>query len=315
MIITFLLFLLLIPACAFANIPLPTILAFSIPFWVAWSTMVVSFLVIVIIEAAILCFYFKQPRREALSLALKVNIITTLFGFGLTFNPLSIFGLVAVVVFAAKWMRTKLKWKALVVIPTSVLIGAIIVLLWIVQPTIPRMILQFYATMLFSFILTVFFEACLFAPKAGVRRAWRWSITANGVSYFIFFSALLIGGFRSGAFAFIDWPLHEIRRQRDSSAMDRQKVLNQIEELYEWEGSGKSWMLSSPLGKNPSPRWELGIAERWAKRGYIPDAEELFALISKYRKRPSDPRNYLWDGWKMAEVALTKARKKASVPP
>lgn len=168
------------------------------------------------------------------------------------------------------------------------------------QPTVPRMVAQFYAAMFYSFAMTVFFEAAIFTRKAG-GRAWRWSLAVNGASYFLLFSVLLGSGFRSGSLIQLEGPRWQLARNSRNTE-HRSEAIRKFEELYLWEKSSKSALpdgLQWPIG-------ELQLVTDWAAQGHQADAKDLYAVIAKYRPRHIDGSNAehydYW--WATAEDAI-----------
>jgi hypothetical protein len=171
------------------------------------------------------------------------------------------------------------------------------------QPTVPRMVIQFYATMLYSFLATLFFEAAIYAWKAGGRQAWRWSLAANGASYLLLLIILLLTGFRSGSLISLEGPRFELARWGYPIMTDRREVIRRFEEFYLWERSAKRARAVNDI-QWPIP--ELRVVERWAKDGHQSEAKQLYSVIAAYRPRHitgSDAASYD-KFWTAAEAAL-----------
>ncbi len=302
-----LLIVLLLPSTTFANIPLPTLFAFGVPVWLAFYNSLAFLLAIVVIEAVVLKVFFAQRWAIAFRLSLGANAMTTAIGF--LMSPLGFIFLVflfAVVVLSAWLMRTRLQWKAKVRTPIWIGIGVIGLSLIPPQPTVPRMIIQFYLTMLYSIFLTILIEAGIFAPQAGAKRAMRWSLAANGASYILLLGFLFFAGFRSGAFILNDWPIWQLQFRQEK--MSRGEIIDAISEIYEWERSGSRFRLRGAGNlQTELPLTELRMVSKWAEAGEVEEAEELYNTVSKYRTKP-DKDDYIYDYWKEAEDAISEAK-------
>jgi len=303
----------LFPSAAFANIPLPTLFAFGVPFWLAFYNSFLFLLAIVVVEALVLKAFFTQSWLIAFRLSFGANLMTTAIGFLMSPHPSILLFLFAVVVLSAWLMRTRLQWKPQLRIPIWIGIGAIGLALIPPQPTVPRMIIQFYLTMLYSIFLTILIEAGIFAARAGPKQAIRWSLAANGVSYILLFGFLFAAGFRSGALILNNWPIWQLQFRQET--MSRGEIVDAMSEIYQWERSGSRFLLRGP--RNPEaelPLTELRMVINWAEAGHLAEAEELYNTVSKYRTKP-DEDDSLYDYCKDTEDAISEARTRQSEVP
>jgi hypothetical protein len=291
---------------ASANIPLPTIMAFSIPFWISLLAFVISFIAVVGVETLVLAWGFRQSKWVAFKLALEVNIITTLIGFTLSLHPLNFLaGFIIIPILATHWLNTKLGFKgwqrALVVVVILAGIGTAQVP-W--STAVPMLVLQFYWSIVVAFLLTLMFEACLLAPVSGRGRAWRWSLAANGASYCLLLLVLLLGGFRSGAIADTSWQMFV----HSHNQLERNETIAYLQEIYEWEKSADDTPFVSELRIKHAPHQMVKMISTWANNGHVRDAEELFAVASEYRDVKSS--DWISTDWNGARESLEEARNR-----
>jgi len=259
---------------------------------------------VVVVEATVLALAFRQSWRVALGLSSLANLVTTVLGLMLVATK-GIGLIIFFVTFACAYvaLAAVFKWRVWLRVLFLVLFPIITFLtVFIDQPTVPRMIVQFYATMLYSFLMTLFFEASIFAWKAGSRQAWRWSLAANGTSYLLLFVFLMVSGFRSGSLIALEGPRYELARL-SYSTMDRREVIRRYEEFYLWERSARR---SPSTDDFEWPIPELRVVKNWAKAGHKPEAKDLYSVIVAYRPRHiagHDAKTYDYF-WAEAEGAL-----------
>ncbi len=70
----------LVAVSAWADEPIPVLLGFIAPLWLAVITVGISFAVISAVEAAVLMWLLRLPWREALRLSAQANLVTTAVG-------------------------------------------------------------------------------------------------------------------------------------------------------------------------------------------------------------------------------------------
>jgi hypothetical protein len=276
------------------------VFALDLPLWAGMSTFVSSLILVIAIDTLVLMVVFRQPACQAASLVFRANVVSTLIGAFLSFYPLLLLSLIIVPWVAVSMARKRFGWqkRQLVAVAVTIVLGIIILLF--PQPTILRTIVQFYATIIGAFALTVFFEAAVFARKTSPRIAWKWSLIANSASYAVLFAILLLMGFRSGAFAIREFHVAQLRRAPHQTAEQRIAILRQLEEYEMWQQSGARSAIRG--GEQSSPFMELVMVQSWAKNGYVDDARELLALVNRYT-----PTHTEWDAqfWRDAEDSVS----------
>lgn len=296
--------LLLAHGNCFANVPLPTIFAFDLALWAGVTAFVLSLIVVLLTETAVLVFLFHYPFRRATVLVAVANLVSSLAGAVLSFHPLELIGLVLVSVWCAGRARVRFRWAVWQSLWLGLAIPVLFVAVLWPQPTIIRTIVQFYATVIGAFALSVLIEALIFAKTVSPRQAWRWSLAANGASYVILGVVLLLAGFRSGAFAVREWHVFQLRHAPSTSAQQRAEQIRTLEEFYMWEETGmrSSIRMADALR---GPWMEIGLVKTWAEKGYQDDARELMQVIGRYN--PVPPTSDSWEShqWREAEEAVS----------
>lgn len=305
----------IIPTTLFANIPLPTVFAFSVPIWLGFSTFLFSFIAVVIIETYVLKFCFKKDFRKSFQIIIIVNAITTFIGFMFSSGFIGL-SLIATIIFIHYLIRKNFKLNPsrdtfLTIFYIALFIGSFFIQLFNFGNTIiESIIINFYLVMFYSFLVTLFIEGLLFAHITKQKNAFRWTFYVNGASYFFLFFILLIGGFRSSTLALTDWPIFKLRSQANRNT-DKREILRNINEIYEWKQmKSKSSFLNSFIKKYETvPSFELEIVKNWAEGGNVKESEELMNLILAYHKM-SDKDYYPYYKWKEALEEIEKAKEK-----
>lgn len=298
----------LMPAAASANEIIASVAAmiptlwFGVPGVSTFVSMLVMLAAVVLVETSVLVFAFRQKLLPALWIVFLANLATTLLGMMLvSVKGIGIIIFLISLSFAYVSVAKVFKWQMSLRWPFMICFVVITFFVAFVdQPTVPRMVAQFYTAMFYSFAMTVFFEAAIFARKAG-GRAWRWSLAVNGASYFLLFSVLLGSGFRSGSLIQLEGPRWHLARNSKNTE-HRSEAIRKFEELYLWEKSSKSALQDGvqwPIG-------ELQLVTDWAAQGHQADAKDLYAVVAKYRRRHIDGSNAehydYW--WATAEDAI-----------
>ena len=101
--------LVLTPTKAWANIPVPGGFGFLAPFWLSWKTLGLVFTGIVLLEMGIASFYGKLSWRQSFNLIIIANLFPSTLGMFFSFN-MSIF----IIIFPCLWLFRKSfseKWK------------------------------------------------------------------------------------------------------------------------------------------------------------------------------------------------------------
>ena len=289
---------------AHANIPLPAVFAFNFPFWLGLLFFCVSFVLVIVVETMVLVWRYHQPWGNSLVLIIGANLASTAVGFAFSLHPLEFLAGLVFLVLLPGMLKRAFGWPYWIGIP---MVLPAIAIGWAVlapYPSVPALVAQIYAAMIVAFVLTFLIETLVMKRTAGPDMAWRWSLSANLASYAMLMLLLWVGGFRSGAIADTSMPIMYAVHVRD-----HQKTLMQLQEIYEWERSADTWRLGSPLhlvGRSAS--MELFAVEAWAENGDLQGAQDLMALLRRYRQ----PADWDFNQWKNAEKAIAEARVKAA---
>jgi len=289
---------------AHANVPLPSVFAFSFPVWLGLTFFLFFLATMIGVETVVLVWRFHQPWRRALGLVALANFASTAAGVFLSAHPLECLVLPVFFLTLPFLLRKAFLWEYESAIAFTALAVFCTVLALIPAGDLSVMIVQIYGVLALAFGLTVLIEAFVYVAFAGPRAAWRWSLSANLASYAVLLAFLWTAGFNTGVIAYTGRPIHEA-----TFLQNHAKVMERLSEVYESERSARGWRFRRPLAaEQRTPFRELSLVRQWAEEGGVRDAEELYKLVRRYREPQAD----MYDEWRDAREALASARDQAA---
>ena len=290
---------------AHANVPLPGLFAFALPFWLG-ATFFFSFLALaIVVETAVLTLRYHRRWHEVLRFVVVANLASTVVGFLFSFHSLECMVFLAFFILLPRLLRSAFGWSYLIAIPVAVLCAALVWLAIIPAFGVSGMVLQVYGILVLAFGLTLLVETLIWKRYVEQRDAWRWSLSANVASYAVLFALLWAGGFNSGVIAYTQWPI-----ERATRTPDHDLAMTRLQEVYMWERSARSWRFGPlPTPRKRLPYRELRTVSDWARQGDVGDAEDLYILIGRYREPQS------LEDWQNAKASLERARAAAAGEP
>lgn len=261
-----------------ANVPLPTVFAFGLPFWNSCTVFVGLLIGIVMLEALTLKLIFKRPMFNAVGITGLANVVSTTVGALVPLKPLGLLLIVGIISLAGRFgyqLSTARRW--------GLVLGVIALIVGLSTPWggPPVLVEQIYAVLLGAFLLTIIVEGGILAvytkqPGRGLRL----SLAMNCASYLLLAGLLYTSGFRSGAVISREFLLFFSLRKESNN---RERALDRTEEIYAWLAAGSEF--NRTLRRKEESAWyELNVARSWAEQGHTTDAQRLVQLVEDNRE-------------------------------
>ncbi|MFN7973015.1 MAG: hypothetical protein U0166_11810 [Acidobacteriota bacterium] len=282
-----------LPAAALANVPLPATFLLMWPLWLAIKTFALSFVGVVLIEASVLRLGFRIPIGRALITGLAANTFSTLVGLVVVFDPTHVLLGLGLAIAAPFWARSKLRLSRGGVIAVGLIAFGALALYVAPVGSVPMLIAEIYALMFFCFLLSVVIEAGSVASRIADGSALKVSLCANGASYAVLLTVLLVGGFRTGAVVMTDVPL-ALALHTEYGRAHHAWAVTRVEEIMDWESSADESRWFKPT-RWRRPYRELMAVQEWARDGDRANALALLRVVESHRRPTPDGLQFWTD--------------------
>jgi len=183
----------LLPAWAFADVPVPSFFGFGAPFFLSLQTVGALFAAIIAIEAVVFLFGLRIKWKAAFLASTIANLASSAFGLLVAGIPIAIFLAFGV----AALLYTYFKRRDY---PPAARFGlplapVLLTIPWWAFTWFHARALEpwaFYGSLVPAFLLTVVLEAPLIEKRTAGRQAWQWTLLGNTGSYLLLLGVLLL---------------------------------------------------------------------------------------------------------------------------